>query len=173
MPGVDDQPKLLILGGAFSVARGLPPGQGYAALLQQRLSSVQAPFSILNASVAEETAAGASERLPYLLAHRLKQVILELGQADEARKTPPGAFARDVKKLLGHIRTQHPDLPILILASSPTASYYGPLAAAAETVAGVRLSPLLLNAADGPLRSDDAALHRRLAEELWPVVSGK
>ncbi|MCB9296742.1 MAG: hypothetical protein H6559_27035 [Lewinellaceae bacterium] len=47
-----ERPQLLLLGSTLSVARGLPPEQGYAALLQQRLSAAQAPVSILNASVA-------------------------------------------------------------------------------------------------------------------------
>ncbi|MCO6489465.1 MAG: hypothetical protein J5I98_13655 [Phaeodactylibacter sp.] len=162
------RPQLLLLGSTLSVARGLPPEQGYAALLQQRLSAAQAPFSILNASVAAETAAGAAERLSYLLAQPPEQVILELGQADEERKTPPGAFARDVRKLLQNIRTQQPQAPILILASSRKRSYLEPLAAAAEAHGAV-LSSLLIESGQ-PVRSDDPALHRRLAEELWPLV---
>ena len=168
-PRASEHPLLLILGSTFSVARGLPPEQGYAALLEQRLSAGHGPLRALNASVADETAAGASERLPHLLAHPLQQVILELGQVDEARHTAPKAFARDVNKLLRNIRSQHADLPVLILASTRTMSYYEALAAAAETVGGVHLSPLLIEGAD-VIRSDDAGLHRRLAEELWPLV---
>ncbi|MCB0560746.1 MAG: hypothetical protein H6573_04190 [Lewinellaceae bacterium] len=168
-PAASEQPLLLILGSTFSVARGLSPEQGYAALLGRRLSEAPAPVKTLNASVAAETVAGALERLPFLLAHPLKQAILELGQADEARQTGPEAFARDVNKLLRHIRTQQADLPILILPSTRTAGYYEALAAAAEAVEGVSLSPLLIDGG-GDIRSDDPSLHRRLAEELWPLV---
>ena len=168
-PRASEHPLLLILGSTFSVARGLPPEQGYAALLEQRLSAGHGPLRALNASVADETAAGASERLPHLLAHPLQQVILELGQVDEARHTAPKAFARDVNKLLRHIRTQHADLPVLILASTPTTSYYEGLTAAAAATGGVLLSSLLIEGTD-VIRSDDAGLHRRLAEELWPLV---
>ncbi|MCO6478532.1 MAG: hypothetical protein J5I94_18010 [Phaeodactylibacter sp.] len=162
------QPLILLLGSTLSVARGLPPEQGYAALLQQRLAAKQAPLSILNAGVAGETAAGASERLRYLLGYPLEQVILELGQADEARRTPPKAFARDVRKLLRHIRTQQPDVPVLILASARASDYSDALAAAADAN-GATLSTLLTETG-APLRSDDATLHQRLAEALWPVI---
>lgn len=167
-PPSPKRPQLLLLGSTLSVARGLPPEQGYAALLQQRLATVQAPFSILNASVAAETAAGASERLRYLLTQPPEQIILELGQADEERKTPPGAFARDVRNLLQNIRTQRPQAPILILASSSKRSYFEPLASAADAQGAV-LSSLLIESGQ-PIRSDDPALHRRLAEELWPLI---
>lgn len=166
-----ERPQLLLLGSTLSVARGLSPEQGYAALLQQRLSAAQAPVSILNASVAAETAAGAAERLRYLLDQPLEQAILELGQADEERKTPPGTFARDVRKLLQNIRTQQPQVPILILASSRKNPYLEPLAAAAEAQGAV-FSSLLIESGQ-PVRSDDPALHRRLAEELWPLVRGE
>ena len=74
-----------------------------------------------------------------------------------------------MNKLLRHIRTQHADLPVLILASTPTTSYYEGLTAAAAATGGVLLSSLLIEGTD-VIRSDDAGLHRRLAEELWPLV---
>ncbi len=163
-----NQPMILLLGSTLSVARGLPPEKGYAALLQRRLAAAQAPLSILNASVAGETAAGASERLRYLMAYPLSQVILELGQADEAHRTPPKAFARDVRKLLQHIQTQQPDVPVLILASSSKGPYFDALAAAAAAN-GVTLHTLLTETG-ALIRSDDATLHQRLVEEAWPLI---
>ncbi|MCB0546874.1 MAG: hypothetical protein KDD19_04750 [Phaeodactylibacter sp.] len=162
-------PLLLVLGSTFSVAQGLQPGQGYAALLQEYLPAGGDGLTVLNASVAGETAAGAFERLRYLLAHPLRQVVLELGQADEARRIPPEAFARDVRKLLRSIRTQHPEVPILILSSTPAPAYNEVLSAAAAETDGVVLSSLLLETG-APIRSGDAALHRRLAEGLLPLV---
>lgn len=160
------EPLLLILGGTFSTARGLPPEQGYGALLQQYLTNSEAPVAVLNASIADETAAGTAERLRYLLIHPVKQVVLELGQADERRQTPPRDFARNVRKLLRHIRTQHPRVPILILDSARGEAYHEALSAAAGPVKGARLSAVLLETGSA-IRSDDAALHHRLAEELW------
>ena len=159
-------PLLLVLGSTFSVAQGLGPEQGYPALLQDSGGNA---FSVLNASVAGETAAGAFERLRYLLGQPLRQVILELGQTDEARQSAPDAFARDVRKLLRSIRTQHPDVPILILPSTHTPAYYEALAEAARETDGVVLFSLLLEIG-GPIRSEDTALHRRLVEGLQPLI---
>ena len=168
-PEASRQPVLLVLGSTFSVARGLSPDLAYAALLQQRLAENQSPLTALNASVADETAAGAAERLRYLLAHPLKQIILELGQADENRGTSPSAFSRDVKKLLQQIRTQHPEAPILILASTSAAAYYEALEAAATEAGGAQLSGLLSGSGQ-EIRSDDSLLQRQLAEKLWPII---
>lgn len=168
-PEASRQPVLLILGSTFSVARGLSPELAYAALLQQNLAENQVPLTALNASVADETVAGATERLRYLLAHPLAQVILELGQADERRGTAPNAFSRDVKKLLQQIRTQHPEAPILILASAHTTAYFGALEASATEVDGVRLSTLLTKSGQ-EIRSDDSLMQRQLAEQLWPLI---
>ncbi|MCB9287446.1 MAG: hypothetical protein H6560_09025 [Lewinellaceae bacterium] len=164
-----EQPQILVLGSTFSIARGLSPERGYAALLQQRLAAGGSLFIVLNASVAGETAAGALERLPYLLPSTLKKVVLELGQADEVLPNPPRAFSRDVKRLIRHIRARQPGLPILLLASSRTAAYYKPLATAAEEFDGVTLVALFGDTA-GPARSDDATLHQKIAEQLFPLL---
>ncbi|MCB9296741.1 MAG: hypothetical protein H6559_27030 [Lewinellaceae bacterium] len=73
-----------------------------------------------------------------------------------------------MRKLLQNIRAQQPQAPILILASCRKRSYLEPLAAAAEAQGAV-FSSLLIESGQ-PVRSDDPALHRRLAEGLWPLA---
>lgn len=168
-PKAGQPPVALILGGTFSVALGLAPEQAYAALLQQRLAEARAPLVALNASIAGETAAGALERLPYLLAHPLGRLILETGQADEARGTGPEAFSRDVRKILRQARARYPEAPVLLLPSTRNAAYLSALATVSAEVDGVKLVHFLTEAGED-IRSDDAALHRRLAGRLWPLV---
>ncbi len=160
------RPTVLVLGGTFSIARGLDPGQAYAAQLQALLLEKGSPLKVLNASISGETAAGAAERLPSLLEHPLEQVILELGQADEAKKTDVSAFTRDVNKLLRGIHTRYPEAPILLLPSARKKNYMQAISEATDGLEGVAVSNLLLDA--GPaVRPDDAGLHRRMAEALF------
>lgn len=77
---------LLVLGDSLSAEYGLPRGQGWVALLTQRLASLQPAVQVVNASISGETTAGGKSRLPALLAqHRPSQVIIELGGNDALR----------------------------------------------------------------------------------------
>lgn len=160
------RPTVLVLGGTFSVAKGLDPGLAYPAYLQARLSEKGSPLKVLNASISSETCAGAAERLPRLLEHPLEQVILELGQVDETKGTNVKAFSRDVRKLIAGIRTRYPEAPVLVLLSTRNNAYQKAISDATEGLEGITVSRLLLEA--GPsIRPDDAGLHRRVGEALF------
>lgn len=77
---------LLVLGDSLSAEYGLPRGQGWVALLTQRLAERHPPVRVVNASISGETSAGGKSRLPALMQqHRPNLVIIELGGNDALR----------------------------------------------------------------------------------------
>lgn len=162
-------PVLLVLGGTFSAAQGLDPNASYASHLQASLSEEAPRLKVLNASISNETASGMLERLPFLLDHSIQQVVLELGQTDEANGTATVAFTRDVNKLLRGIRTRYPEAPILLLPSTRSKAYQQAIADAASGLEGVTISKLLLDTGLS-IRPGNAELHQRLAKELGNFV---
>jgi acyl-CoA thioesterase-1 len=77
---------LLILGDSISAGYGLPPGTGWAALLQKRLEAERISLRVVNASISGDTTAGARARLPALLKqHRPAITVVELGGNDGLR----------------------------------------------------------------------------------------
>ncbi|MGH8276254.1 MAG: arylesterase [Steroidobacteraceae bacterium] len=80
---------ILVFGDSLSAAFGLPPEQGWVALLTQRLQAQGYGYRLVNASVSGETTEGGLERLPRALQlHRPGIVILELGGNDGLRGLP-------------------------------------------------------------------------------------
>ena len=78
--------KILIVGDSLSAEYGLPRGTGWVSLLDKRLSSQQASWSLINASISGETTAGGQARLATLLkTHQPQIVIIELGANDALR----------------------------------------------------------------------------------------
>lgn len=77
---------VLVLGDSISAEYGLPRGQGWVALMQQRAQQQQPGIDFINASISGETSSGGKSRLPALLArHKPDIVIIELGGNDGLR----------------------------------------------------------------------------------------
>jgi acyl-CoA thioesterase-1 len=80
---------ILVFGDSLSAAYGIPPEQGWVALLTQRLKAQGYGYQIVNASVSGETSSGGRERLPRALQlHQPTIVVLELGGNDGLRGLP-------------------------------------------------------------------------------------
>jgi len=81
--------KILVLGDSLSAEYGLARGQGWVALLEQRLKQQKAPYPLVNASISGDTTSGGRARLPALLQqHKPAIVIIELGGNDALRGLP-------------------------------------------------------------------------------------
>lgn len=84
-----EPPVILVLGDSLSAGYGLATGQGWVALLQQRLKKQGYGHRVVNASVSGETTDGGVQRLDRALAtHKPKIVIIELGGNDGLRGLP-------------------------------------------------------------------------------------
>lgn len=81
--------SLLILGDSLSAEYGLTRGQGWVALLEQRLARERLSFQVVNASISGETTSGGRSRLAGLLTQfRPRVVVIELGGNDALRGLP-------------------------------------------------------------------------------------
>ncbi len=82
-------PLILVLGDSLSAEYGLTRGQGWVALLEQRLRENKHPHQVLNASISGDTTAGGRARLGALLKqHQPAVLIIELGGNDALRGLP-------------------------------------------------------------------------------------
>ena len=80
---------VLVVGDSLSAEYGLKRGEGWVALLEQRLSAEKSPYKIVNASISGDTTSGGRSRLAPLLArHKPAVVVIELGGNDALRGLP-------------------------------------------------------------------------------------
>jgi acyl-CoA thioesterase I len=94
-PAPVSAPVILVVGDSLSAEYGLARGQGWVALLEQRLAREKIAARVVNASISGDTTSGGRSRLPALLdLHRPTHVILELGGNDALRGLPL-AMTRD------------------------------------------------------------------------------
>ena len=80
---------ILVVGDSLSAEYGLQRGQGWVALLAQRLQQQKPAWQAQNASISGDTTSGGRTRLPALLAqYKPAIVIIELGANDALRGLP-------------------------------------------------------------------------------------
>lgn len=80
---------IMVLGDSLSAEYGIARGQGWVALLEQRLAHTQIKARVVNASISGDTTSGGRSRLPALLAkHHPSHVLIELGGNDALRGLP-------------------------------------------------------------------------------------
>jgi acyl-CoA thioesterase-1 len=101
-----EPPVILVLGDSLSAGYGLAPGQGWVALLQQRLKKQGYGHRVVNASVSGETTDGGVQRLDRALAtHRPAIVIIELGGNDGLRGLPVSRVRANLDLLITKSRS--------------------------------------------------------------------
>ncbi len=77
---------ILIVGDSLSVGYGVPQGQEWAQIIQQKIVASDLNYHVVNASISGDTTASGKSRLPALLQeYRPQWMLLELGANDGLR----------------------------------------------------------------------------------------
>lgn len=174
---------LLVVGDSLSAGFGLEPGQGWVALLQDRLDARGYGYRVVNASTSGDTTTGGLGRLPRALKlHQPAIVVIELGGNDGLRATPV-ALIRDNLDAMARLARDTGARVILAGLQMPpnygeryTASFaavYPEVAKATgaslivDFMKAVALDPALMQA-DGI--HPNAAGQSRLLDNAWPAI---
>ena len=84
-----ETPHILVLGDSLSAEYGLARGEGWVALLENKLRKAKINATVTNDSISGETTSGGRSRLPALLQRQKPTiVIIELGGNDALRGLP-------------------------------------------------------------------------------------
>lgn len=115
---------ILVFGDSLSAGYGMRADQGWATLLQQRLSTQGYGQRVVNASVSGETTSGGMNRLARALdLHKPEVVILELGANDGLRGLPLTAVAGNLTTMIQTIKQRKARVLLVGLQLPPN---YGP-----------------------------------------------
>jgi len=92
--------KVLVVGDSISAAYGLAENDGWVALAETRLQSINPDVSFINASISGDTTGGGLRRLPAAL-DRFEPdlVVIELGGNDGLRGYPPKAMQQNLEAM--------------------------------------------------------------------------
>ena len=177
---------ILVVGDSLSAEYGLQRGQGWVALLTQRLAQQKVDARVVNASISGDTSSGGRTRLPALLRqHQPTHVVLELGANDALRGLPIANTADNLTQMAK--ASQAAGAQVLIVGIQVPPNYGGDylrrfeamfLDVSRSTKSAV-VPFLLRGVADGPDAADMfqadrihpvAAAQPRMLDNVWPEL---
>ena len=108
-PTIASTQTILVFGDSLSAGYGVPQGQGWVALLEQKLIQNKldmASYQVVNASISGETTSGGLARFSAALAtHKPNIVILELGANDGLRGLPITEMQVNLNQMITQAKT--------------------------------------------------------------------
>ena len=179
-------PTVLIMGDSLSAEYGLKRGEGWVALLEQRLAKEKIPARIVNASISGETTAGGKSRLAALLnQHKPDTVVIELGANDALRGLPVTQTQANLAAMVDASKAAGAKVLIVGIQVPPNygmayLNSFSKIFASVSTISKVPMVPFMLKGvADGPdaaamFQADRihpvAAAHPRILDNIWPEL---
>ena len=94
------RPRIVVLGDSLTAGLGLPIGQAYPALLQERLNKDGLKYDVVNAGVSGDTSAGGLSRLDWALDGDVRVLIVALGGNDALRGLPVDQLKRNIAQII-------------------------------------------------------------------------
>ncbi len=178
--------RIVVLGDSLSAEYGLARGQGWVALLEQRLTEQKLPQQLINASISGDTTSGGRARLAALLQqHKPAIIIIELGGNDALRGLPLASTRDNLVAMVKASKAAGAKVLLVGMQLPPNygASYGREFAALFEQVAKDQktgLVPFLLKGvadrpdADAWFQADrihpQARAHPLMLDNVWPAL---
>jgi acyl-CoA thioesterase-1 len=94
------RPRVVVLGDSLTAGLGLPQGESYPTLLQQRIDQEHLNYEVVNAGVSGDTSAGGSSRLDWSLDGDVRVLIVALGGNDALRGLPVEELRRNLTSII-------------------------------------------------------------------------
>lgn len=124
-PAVDAAQTILVLGDSISAGYGLAQGEGWVALLEQRIARDKLDYQVVNASISGETTLGGLNRIASVLKeHRPAVVVVALGGNDGLRGNPLEEIRRNLIAIAAACRK---DGAKVVIAGMRIPPNYGPV----------------------------------------------
>lgn len=179
---------VLFFGNSLTAGYGLEDAatQGFPALIQNKIDSLNLPYKTVNAGNSGETSAGGKGRIGWILKQKVDVFVLELGANDGLRGIPVKETVANLQAIIDTVKLKYPAAKLVLLGMQVPpnmGSTYGtefknvyPQLAAKNNMA---LVPFLLQGVGGVASLNQAdGIHptaegdKIVADNIWKVLKG-
>ena len=105
---------IVFFGNSLTAGYGLSPSQAFPALIQNKIDSLNLPYTVINAGVSGETSSGGNARIDWILRQPLDVFILELGANDGLRGIPLHETKKNLQSILDKVKQKYPAAKLIL-----------------------------------------------------------
>ena len=105
---------IVFFGNSLTAAYQLSPEQGFTALIQQKIDSLNLPYTCVNAGISGETTADGINRIDWVLQQPVDIFVLELGANDMLRGLPLAESKKNLEAMLNKVKSKYPACKIVV-----------------------------------------------------------
>ncbi len=112
----DANPKtILCFGDSITAGYGLDDSNdGYPAVLQQKIDSLNLDYTVINSGVSGETSAGGKSRIEWVIEQDIDIFLLELGANDGLRGVPLSETRSNLQSIIDAVQKKNPEIKIIL-----------------------------------------------------------
>lgn len=111
-----EKKNILFFGNSLTAGYGLnDPSEGFPAIIQQKIDSLNLPYKVINAGLSGETTSGGKNRIDWLLKQQVDVFVLELGANDGLRGIPVTETEKNLQIIVDKVKTRYPEAKQLLL----------------------------------------------------------
>ncbi len=106
--------NIVFFGNSLTAAYQLSPEQGFVAIIQRRIDSLQLPYRCVNAGLSGETTADGKNRVGWVLQQPTDIFVLELGGNDALRGLPIAQSKENLQAIADSVQRHYPNCQIVV-----------------------------------------------------------
>ena len=111
---ISNKKTIVFFGNSLTAGYGLSPSQAFPALLQQKIDSLNLPYTVVNAGVSGETSSGGKSRIDWILRQPVDVFVLELGANDGLRGIQPAETGKNLKAIIDRVKEKYPAAKLVL-----------------------------------------------------------
>ena len=175
---------ILFFGTSLTAGYGLDPTEAFPALIQNRIDSLNLPYTVINGGLSGETSAGGKGRIDWLLKQPIDIFVLELGANDGLRGLPVKQTTKNLQDIIDAVKAKYPNVKMVLagmqMPPSMGARYANDFKNIFPDLArknNMAFIPFLLDKVGGiPKLNQEDGIHptaegdKILAENVWVVL---
>lgn len=109
-----DTKYILFFGNSLTAGYGLDENESFPALIQQRLDSLNLPYTAINAGLSGETTSGGKNRIEWVLKQKIDIFVLELGANDVLRGLDLKETESNLRAILDNVKASNPEVKLIL-----------------------------------------------------------
>ena len=185
-PIASNRKRIIFFGNSLTAGYGITPDEAFPALVQEKIDSLQLPYTVVNAGLSGETSSGGLGRIDWILQQPVDIFVLELGSNDGLRGIPLKLTFENLQEILDHVKKKYPTARLVLAGmqlppnlGNQYTSQFRTMFQSLSQKNDIVLIPFLLEGVGGnPNLNQGDGLHpnveghKIVADNVWEVIKG-